>query len=155
MVKEKKSKGATVQISAHKLQKFLYQDIAQSNNPITLDTLKDMKMAYLIGSTTREACHYAGITEEGYNYWRRHMPKELLDEWNFHVEKWKQDLILQARATIRDSIKNPQEAKWFLERKRKDEFSTRTEQEIKRVDKFSDISDKDLDEMIGTIKSGI
>lgn len=147
-------KKPKVQIPARKLEKFLYQDIAQSNNPIVLETLKDMKTAYLIGANTREACHYAGITEEGYNYWRRHMPKELLEEWNFLVEKWRDDLILQARATIRDSIKNPQDAKWFLERKRKDEFSTRTEQEIKKVDKFSDITDKDLDEMIDTIKSG-
>ena len=42
-------------------------------------------------------------------------------------------------------------AKWYLERKRRDEFATRTEQELKKVEKFSEVSDEDLDGMIGEI----
>ena len=133
------------------LAKFVYQDTAQSNNPITVEKLHDLKFAFCIGSTTVEACGYAGITEQGYRYWLRNMPEDLRLEWKFLVEQWRSDLVLKARHSVFVEMDDPNMAKWYLERKRRDEFATRTEQELKKVEKFSEVSDEDLDGMIGEI----
>lgn len=133
------------------LAKFVYQDTAQSNNPITVEKLHDLKFAFCIGATTVEACGYAGITEQGYRYWLRNMPEDLRLEWKFLVEQWKSDLVLKARHSVFVEMDDPNMAKWYLERKRRDEFATRTEQELKKVEKFSEVSDEDLDGMIGEV----
>ena len=133
------------------LAKFVYQDTAQSNNPITVEKLHDLKFAFCIGATTVEACGYADITEQGYNKWLRNMPEDLRLEWKFLVEQWKRDLVLKARHSVFVEMDDPNMAKWYLERKRRDEFATRTEQELKKVEKFSEVSDEDLDGMIGEI----
>ena len=133
------------------LKKFVYQDTAQSNNPITVEKLHDLKFAFCIGATTVEACGYADITEQGYNKWLRDMPEDLRLEWKFLVEQWKRDLVLKARHSVFVEMDDPNMAKWYLERKRRDEFATRTEQELKKVEKFSEVSDEDLDGMIGEI----
>ena len=133
------------------LEKFVYQDTAQSNNPITVEKLHDLKFAFCIGATTVEACGYADITEQGYNKWLRNMPEDLRLEWKFLVEQWRSDLVLKARHSVFVEMDDPNMAKWYLERKRRDEFATRTEQELKKVEKFSEVSDEDLDGMIGEI----
>ena len=133
------------------LAKFVYQDTAQSNNPITVEKLHDLKFAFCIGATTVEACGYADITEQGYNKWLRNMPEDLRLEWKFLVEQWKRDLVLKARHSVFVEMDDPNMAKWYLERKRRDEFATRTEQELKKVEKFSEVSDEDLDGMIGEV----
>ena len=148
---KKKEWESKTQVNSNKLNVFLYQDTAQSNNPITIETLMDLKTAFLIGATLVEACQYAGITRPGYSYWLKHMPNDLRERWEFLVEKWQNDVILQARQTIRNNIGDPNTSKWLLERKRRDEFATRTEQELKKVEKFSDVSDEALDDMIGAV----
>ena len=148
---KKKEWESNTQVNSNKLHEFLYQDTAQSNNPITIETLMDLKTAFLIGSSQNEACAYAGITPQGYCYWKRNMPEKLRERWEFLVEKWQNDMVLQARQTIREHIKDPMTSKWYLERKRRDEFATRTEQELKKVEKFSDVSDETLDDMIGAV----
>ena len=42
-------------------------------------------------------------------------------------EMLKEEMILKAVHTIRDSIKDPKVAQWFLERKAKEDFSTKSE----------------------------
>lgn len=135
----------------YKLSKFVYQDTSQSSNPIDTDVLHDLKFALCIGSTIAEACSYAGITEQGYNKWVAKMPDDLRIDWKFLVEKWRGATILKARNTINNDLEEPSTAKWYLERKRRDEFATRTEQELKKVEKFTDVSDADLDDMIGEV----
>ncbi len=135
----------------YKLSKFVYQDTAQSNNPIDTDVLHDFKFALCIGSTISEACSHAGITEQGYNLWVANMPEELRLDWKFLVEKWQREMILKARNTISNDLEEPSTAKWYLERKRRNEFATRTEQELKKVEKFTDVSDEALDDMIGEV----
>ena len=150
-VKKQNEWESRTQINSNQLHEFLYQDSAQSNNPITIETLMDLKTAFLVGATQNEACEYAGITPQGYLYWKRNMPEHLRERWDFLQSKWQNDLILQARQSIREHIKDPMTSKWYLERKRRDEFATRTEQELKKVEKFSDVSDETLDDMIGAI----
>lgn len=133
------------------LAKFIYQDSSQSNNPITVEKLHDLKFAFCIGATTAEACSYADMSEFGYRYWLKNMPEDLRLEWKFLVEQWKRDLVLKARHSVFVEMDDPNMAKWYLERKRRDEFATRTEQELKKVEKFSEVSDDDLDAMIGEI----
>lgn len=133
------------------LAKFIYQDSSQSNNPITVEKLHDLKFAFCIGATTAEACSYADMSEFGYRYWLKNMPEDLRLEWKFLVEQWQRDLVLKARHSVFVEMDDPNMAKWYLERKRRDEFATRTEQELKKVEKFSEVSDDDLDAMIGEI----
>lgn len=140
------------QINSAQLKKFIYKDPAQSNNPITTETLMDLKAALSFGATQQEACEYAGITPQGYCRWKREMPTEQMKaEWDFLVAKWQNQMVLKARKTISDNLADPSTSKWYLERKRRDEFATRTEQELKRVEKFSDISDDVLRDMIGEV----
>jgi hypothetical protein len=139
------------QINSAKLKEFIYQKSEQSNNPITVETLIDLKTAFSIGCSQNEACEYAGITPVGYCKWKREMPDDLKVKWDFLVAKWQNQMILKARDTIRNNLDDPMTSKWYLERKRRDEFATRTEQELKRVEKFSDLSDDDLNNMIGVV----
>lgn len=133
------------------LKKFIYQDHAQSNNPITEMTLFAMRSAFLVGSNIKEAMEAAGITRAGYDYWLKRMPNDLKEEWLFLVEKWRNNMVLKARTVICDNLDDPMTSKWYLERKRRDEFATRTEQELKKVEKFRDLSDDDLEAMIGEV----
>lgn len=135
----------------YKLSKFVYQDTAQSSHPIDTDVLHDFKFALCIGSSIAEACSHAGITEQGYNKWVAKMPEDLRLDWKFLVEKWQREMVLKARNTINADLDEPSTAKWYLERKRRNEFATRTEQELKKVEKFTDVSDEQLDDMIGEV----
>lgn len=114
---------------------------------ISLEVLKDLKYAFLIGSTNREAALYAGISEATFYNFINGLEDDLKDEYLELVEGWKNDMILQARQTMRNATKTPEHAKWLLERRRKDEFATRTQNEIKQVSDFDDLSDEELEKI--------
>lgn len=89
---------------------------------MTPEVLKKLKEAFLIGCTNEEACFWAGIgTTAYYDYIK------LNPEYADDVEQWKRNPIIKARNTIYKSIENPDTAKWYLERKSKDEFGSRLE----------------------------
>lgn len=114
---------------------------------ITLEVLRDLKYAFLIGSTNREAALYAGISESTYYLFLQDMEEELKEGFSELVETWKNDMILSARQTMRNATRTPEHAKWLLERRRKDEFAPRTQQEIKQVSDFDDLSDDELEKI--------
>lgn len=90
---------------------------------MTEEVLKVLKEAFLMGCTDREACLYAGISNQTlYNY------QEANPEYVEQKEQWKDYLKIRARKTVAGKIDgDPETAKWYLERKAKDEFSSRTE----------------------------
>lgn len=89
---------------------------------MTPDILVKLQHAFDIGSTDEEACASAQIsTTTLYNYQNEH--PEFLEEKTWRKEK----PILKAKQTIVDSLDDPKNAQWYLERKKKDEFSTRSE----------------------------
>ncbi len=87
-----------------------------------------LRHAFSIGATISEACFYADIGEATYYEWVQKDP-----EFAEQMNKLRNKPILKARENIAKKIANGDSdiSKWYLERKRKAEFSTRSEQETK------------------------
>jgi len=101
----------------------------------TKETMQKLEQAFAIGCPIAEACFYAGIAERAYyNY------KKLNPELVQNLERLRNKPVLKARQTIVNGLGEADNAKWYLERKRKKEFSTRTEQAVEAslVDKTVD-----------------
>ena len=101
---------------------------------MTKELIAKLEQAFSIGCTDREACIFAEINPSTlYDY-------QLLNtEFTKRKESLKEKPILRARMNIVTALnKNDKEmSKWFLERKRKEEFSTRTEQIFPEEIKYS------------------
>lgn len=91
---------------------------------ITEEVLRKLETAFAMGCSDREACLYADIGSSTlYDY--QNANPDFLERKNALKEK----PVLMARAVILDKLqdKDAETAKWYLERKKKDEFSTRQE----------------------------
>ena len=100
--------------------------VLNSANAWWLDSGKVQKLidAYKFYATDDQACFYAGITSDQLEYFQKLHP-------DFYGIKHaaKQRPTLQAKQTVVNQIeKNPEGARWWLERIEKDSFSTRQEQ---------------------------
>ena len=94
---------------------------------IDKDVLNKLETSYSMGCTDSEACLFANISKQTlYNYQDKH------PEFVERKEMLKEKLILKARSVIAESLNKKDEntAKWYLERKRKYEFSTKQENEV-------------------------
>lgn len=82
-----------------------------------------LEEAFAYGCSDSEACFYADISKQTlYEYQKKH--PEFIDR----KEALKERPILAARQKVVQEIANDvKNAQWYLERKRKDEFSPRTE----------------------------
>lgn len=100
-----------------------------AGRPVTLgrkpsvdaEVLRALNNAFALGCTDEEACIMANIsTATLYNYQK--------DKPDFVEEKelLKKKPFLSARFTIVHSLSEPEHAKWYAERKGKDEFGTKT-----------------------------
>lgn len=94
---------------------------------MTPDIIDKLEQAFSLGASDLEACLHAGIGKSTlYNYQNQNPSfverKELL----------KDKLILKSRAVLAAALGNndKQTAQWYLERKRKEEFSVRTEANV-------------------------
>lgn len=90
----------------------------------TAETIKRLEEAFAQGCTDREACIFAEVSERAfYEYTKKNLAfvqkKNTLREMP----------TLTARLLVNKALNRGDEdiAKWYLERKRKDEFSTRAE----------------------------
>lgn len=97
----------------------------------------------MIGATDNEACYYADICASTlYNFQDQ-------NKWFLELKKqWKDNPILVARQTVFSNLSDKETAMKYLERKKKDEFSLRSE--ITGVDGeavavFNFIPPKDVD----------
>jgi hypothetical protein len=99
----------------------------KGGRPTKMDelTVKKLEEAFTNGATDVQACFYAGITKQTlYNYQNKN--PEFIDR----KEGLKAQLGLIAKNVLAKSIRtdnNSNDAKWYLERKEKAEFSTREE----------------------------
>jgi hypothetical protein len=87
---------------------------------ITQDVVNKLEYAFGIGCSVNEACCHANISKQTYyNYTVKH--PELLDR----VELLREKMPLKAREVIQAALNDVDynTAKWYLERKKKDEFS--------------------------------
>lgn len=91
-------------------------------------TVNKLEVAFAIGASVSEACYYADISRQTYYNWEKGNRK--LKE---KFDRLKELPILKARRTINDNLSNVETAKWFLEKKRKDEFGTKIGLEVESV----------------------
>lgn len=89
---------------------------------MTPEVLAKLEEVFAIGGSDGEAIFYADISKDAfYDYQREH------PEFADRKEKLKERPILKARQTIMKSLDEAETAKWFLQRKKKGEFSERQE----------------------------
>jgi hypothetical protein len=82
-----------------------------------------LEEAAALDCTIEEMCFYAGISKPTYYAYL-----EADHELSARLEALRNEPILAARQTIIKALKtNPQQANWYLERKRKKEFAERKE----------------------------
>ena len=100
-----------------------------SENPVgrptvmTPEAIAKLEEVFAIGGTDLEAIFYADISKDAlYNYQKDN------PEFVERKEKLKERPILKARQTFVKALEDPHYAVEFLKRKRKGEFSDRTEQ---------------------------
>lgn len=91
---------------------------------IDKDTLQKLEYGFSIGCGDVEACLYAGISKSTlYNYQREN------PDFVNRKEQLKDNVVLKARLAVESAIEkgDAATARWYLERKRKEEFSTKHE----------------------------
>ena len=91
---------------------------------MTDETVNKLEQAFSMGCSDLEACLFADISKQTlYDYQAKH--PEFADRKAMLKEK----MIFKARSVIADALNRKDEntAKWYLERKAKNEFGTRTE----------------------------
>lgn len=90
---------------------------------MTEETLQQLREAFLMGCTDREACLYADIgTSTLYNYQEEH------PDFVEQKKVWKENPILIARKSVVNALAGDYEhALKYLERRKKDEFAVRNE----------------------------
>lgn len=91
---------------------------------MTPEVVNKLEQAFSMGCSDLEACLFADISKQTlYDYQAKY------PEFADRKAMLKETLVLKARSVIATSLNNKDEntAKWYLERKRKDEFSTKVE----------------------------
>lgn len=94
---------------------------------MTQGVIDKLEQAFSAGATDGEACFYAGIATDTLYKYQVENP-----DYIKRKEALKNDLVLQSRFNVQKIIKSEDKdiSKWYLERKKKDEFSIRTESDI-------------------------
>ena len=91
---------------------------------VTPEVVTKLEQAFSMGCTDEEACLFADISRMSLQRYQEAHP-------SFRDRKalLKQKLVLKARSVIAEALNRKDEntAKWYLERKAKNEFSTRQE----------------------------
>lgn len=98
--------------------------IGEGVSKMTPEVLELLRQAFAVDATIAEACFYAGIAESTYYNWKKENPEQMED-----IERLRLTPILTARQTIVTGLKQVGTAQWFIERKRSDEFSTKSKVE--------------------------
>lgn len=88
----------------------------------TQETEDKLKLAWMTGYTDTEAAHFAEMSPS--TLYER-LSKDI--EFSDKRDRWKANPILKAKAAIVSNLNDPSIAKWYLERKARDEFGARTE----------------------------
>ena len=91
---------------------------------MTDDKVNKLEQAFSLGCSDVEACFFAEISKQTlYDYQKKN--PEFIDR----KVALKDKMILKSRMVIANALQNQDKdvAKWYLERKAKDEFGTRTE----------------------------
>ena len=98
--------------------------MAEVTNPVKLDdiTVKTIEEALALDCSIEEVCLMANISKQTYYNWVNSFP-----ELKERFDVLRASPFLKARKTINDSLTNPQYAFEYMKRKKKNEFSERSE----------------------------
>lgn len=96
--------------------------IAAAVTKLTPEVVKKLEEAFAMDCTVSEACLYAEISRQTYYDWIK-KNKKLADRF----DELRETPVLKARATIIKGLDNVGTAQWYIERKRKTEFTSRQE----------------------------
>lgn len=89
---------------------------------INEEELRKFETAFKMGCNNSEACVYADVPERTfYDYVKDNQ------DFSHKISKWKLNPVLKAKHTLYQNLDDIKTAQWYLERKRKDEFSTAQE----------------------------
>jgi len=111
---------------------------------MTPEILAKLEHAFSIGATDLEACFFAGIGKTTlYEY------QEKNPEFAERKEALKDKLVLKSRHVVAEALDNgdKQTAQWYLERKKKDEFSVKTQTDMQSLDKNGQPTDPNIQEV--------
>lgn len=99
-------------------------EVNKGGRPIefTEDVVNKLEQAFALDCTVEEACLYADISRQTYYNKIKEKP-ELFDRF----EELRQRPFLKARQTLIKNLDQPEHAKWYMERKKKNEFAQRNE----------------------------
>lgn len=91
---------------------------------ITPKKLEKLEEAFKLGCTNREACFYADIAESTFYDFIKEYP-----EYSDKIAMWKDYQKIKARMVVHKALDKGDRdmAKWYLERKAKDEFNPKIE----------------------------
>ena len=89
---------------------------------MTPEAINKLEQAFAIDATVEEACFYTGISVPTFYSWKKKNEKLFKG-----LEALREKPVLKARQTIVNNLDTPEGARWYIERKRKKEFSTRQE----------------------------
>lgn len=90
---------------------------------------------FRMGFNDSECCAYCEISRQTYYTFVNQNP-DFLDK----VNEAKEYPFLKAKNTIFKNLEKPDTAKWYLEKKRRDEFGDVKRVELETSDKFSDMT---------------
>jgi len=88
----------------------------------TPEVIAKLEPAFSIDASIGEACFFAGLSQSTFHEWMNDDPK--LSE---RLTELRNKPVLKARMTVVKGLDEADNAKWYLERKRKKEFAQRVE----------------------------
>lgn len=87
---------------------------------MTNEVIRKLEEAFEMGCTDIEACLHAGISKSSLYDYQVQYP-----EFTDRKEALKENPALKARITLYRGLDKDENAKWYLERKKSDEFGTK------------------------------
>lgn len=84
---------------------------------MTKDTVNKLEQAFALGCTDEEACAYADISRTTLFNYQKENPQFLNKKKQLKVKP-----VLKARKTIVENLSSVSNARWFIKRKRRQEF---------------------------------
>lgn len=89
---------------------------------MTTEVIAKLEQAFAVGASDTQACFYAEVSVDALYKYIKKNPK-----FGERKEALKDNPVLKAKKTLVDNLDNPENARWYLERKLKKEFSIRQE----------------------------
>jgi len=92
--------------------------------PITENQESKLRQAFSIGCTIDEALCYAEMRKRE---WLEFLAEDKNKDFLYEIEQMQLKPLVKARMSAVKNLDDPKHAQWYLERKKKDEFSLRSE----------------------------